>query len=232
MIIIILNSVIVPFLSLSFKMMDVKEEYRSDEDNLINDFFYPCFSTCVEYNRCIEFLSVGMLKTIFTIYDNFGSGAAKLKIVAGHKFRPTDLDLLSIILSKSRNPFEKRNVKNITIQLLRDAFERGQIELKIAIANEELLEESFSDKLGIFHDRDGQAVVYVSTSRESFATRKKGFESVDVYTSWRDETRVKKKIENFERLWANKMEHIDVYDFEHAQQSGFLKYWSDWVLRH
>lgn len=216
---------------MSFQDMQLKEEYRSDEDNIMEDFFYPCFNMCTEYRRCVEFLSIRMLKTIFSIYDNFARGEANLKIVAGYRFKPVDLDTLTLIFSKPNNPL-KRKIKDEAIMPLRRAFERGQIQLKIALVNSELSDDMFTDKVGIFRDRHDNDVVYVSTSKESFnVDQKRSFESIDVYTSWRDRTRVEKKISNFERLWANKLDHVDVYEFEDAYQKGHLKYWSDWVLR-
>lgn len=214
----------------TFTNIGVKEEYRSNEDDIIGDFFMPCFSRCTEYDRCVEYLSINMLTTIFKTYDNFRNGQAKMRLVAGHRFRPRDLDLIIVLLSKSRNPFEKRGIKDDDIKLVRRAFERGQIELKIAMTNSTVTEDSFTDKLGIFRDSHGHVVAYVSTSRSSFGTRDKLFESIDVYTSWGDATRVKKKLSIFEKLWRNKFPHVDVYDFEYVAKRGDLKYWTEWVM--
>ena len=214
----------------TFTGIGLKEEYRSDQDDIIEDFFKPCYNMCVEYDRCVEYFSIDMLKTIFTTYDNFKNGRAKLRIVTGHRFRPKDLDTITILLSKSRNPFDKSKIKDESLRLVRRAFERGQIELKIAMSDNELVEDSFTDKLGIFRDSKGHCVAYVSSSRSSFGTRKKAFESMDVYTSWGDATRVKKKMITFESIWRNRMPHINVYDFEYASNQGHLKYWTEWVM--
>ena len=217
---------------MSFQDAQLQEEYRSDEDDIVQDFFYPCFNMCTEYNRCIEFLSINMLKTIFSVYDNFARGDAKLKIIAGYRFRPIDLDILTLIFSPPDNPLEKRKMKDDMILSLRQAFEREQIQLKIAIINPDLSDDMFTDKLGIFRDKHDNAVVYVGTSKESYnIDQKKSFETLDVYTSWRDRTRVEKKMSYFEKLWKNKVTHIDVYEFEDAYQRGYLKYWLDWAVR-
>ena len=214
----------------SFTKLGIKEEYRSDEDDVINKFFKPCFSTCTEYDRCIEYLSIDMLKTVFTTYDNFRMGRAKLRIVTGHLFKPVDLDMLTILLSKSRNPFEKRNIKDKQLLLVRRAFERGQIELKIAMSSVPQSENTFNEKVGIFRDGHGHVIAYTSTSRSSFGTKKQ-LEAIDVYTSWGDATRVKRKMTLFERLWRNKLPHVDVHEFEYAARGGHLKYWTEWVMR-
>lgn len=214
----------------TFLDIGLKEEYRSDEDDLVKDFFIPCFSKCVEYDRCIEYLSIDMLKTVFDVYDNFRRGAAKMRLIAGHRFRPTDLDLLTVLLSKSRNPFEKRNIKDEKLRLVRRAFERGQIELKIGISNDIKVSDTFSEKLGIYRDKHGHVIAYVSTAKSSFDVKKKAFESIEVFTSWGDATRVKRKMQIFERLWRNRVKYIDMHGFEYAAKNGYLKYWKEWVM--
>ena len=214
----------------SFLDMGIKEEYRSSEDDIIKDFFIPCYSRCVEYDRCIEYVSIDMLKTVFNTYDNFSKGDAKLRILTSYRFRPVDLDVLTILLSKSRNPFEKRGIKDGQLRQVRMAFERGQIELKIAVSSNPTAEETFTDKIGIFRDMHGHAIAYTSTARSSFATKKGLSESIDVYTSWGDATRVEKKMATFEKLWCNKMPYTDVYEFEYAAKNGYLKYWTEWIM--
>ena len=214
----------------SFMSIGLKEEYRSDEVDIQKYFFAPCYSMCAEYDRCVEYLSIDTLTTIFGTYDNFRRGRAKMRIVTGHKFRPVDLDLLVVLLSKSRNPFERRNIRDDKIRLVRRAFERGQIELKIAISNSQMIDGSIPERLGIFRDSRGHAVAYISSAKSSFGMKGGRFESIDGYTSWGDAGRVRRKKMAFENLWRNKMPYTDVYEFEHAAQKGFLKYWTDWVV--
>ena len=214
----------------SLRDIDVKEEYHSYEEDILSNFFMPCFSKCSEYDRCVEFLSIDMLKTVFSTYDNFRNGEAKLRLVTGYKFKSVDLDLIIILLSRSKNPFEKRKIKDDGIKLIRKAYERGQIEIKIAMTDD-TVEDDIAEKFGIFKDTYKNSIAYISTSRSSFVTKRKSFESIDVYTSWRDTTRVQKKVALFEKLWYNKIPHIDVYEFEYAANNGYLKQWTEWVMR-
>ena len=57
----------------------LKEEYRSDRDDIVAEFFFPCLSHCIEYDRCVDFLSIQSLATIAMAFDNFTSGKAKLR---------------------------------------------------------------------------------------------------------------------------------------------------------
>ena len=105
------------------------------------------------------------------------------------------------------------------------------MELKIAIPNSEQVSDSFSERIGIFRDEHDQTVAFTGTSRESFSTQTRDFESVDVFTSWNDKSRVERKMKDFEELWENKTKYVEVYDFMYAEENNLLKYSSDWIMQ-
>jgi hypothetical protein len=73
-------------------------------------------------------------------------------------------------------------------------------------------------------------VAYTGTSNETFNTDNRNFESIDVFTSWDDRTRVDIKINDFENLWNNETKYVEVYDFAYANQNNLLKYDSRWAI--
>ncbi|MCE2506480.1 MAG: DNA repair helicase [Nitrosopumilaceae archaeon] len=180
----------------------------------------------------MDFLSIQTLATISLAFDNFSVGKAKLRMVTGHRFRTEDLNLFTKLFSeKYTKSFEGRLMKDTKIQKLQNIVNKGQIELKIAIPNSEQIADSFSERIGVFRDENDDAVAFTGTSRESFSTQTRDFESVDVFTSWNDKSRVERKMKDFEELWENKTKHLEVYDFMYAEEKSLLKYSSDWVLR-
>ncbi len=212
--------------------IELKEEYRSDTDDIVAEFFFPCLSHCIEYDRCVDFLSIQTLATIAMAFDNFAIGKAKLRMITGHRFRTEDLNLFTKLFSeKYTKSFEGKFIKDSKIQKLQNIVNKGQIELKIAIPNSEQVADSFSERIGVFRDDKDDAVAFTGTSRESFSTQTRDFESVDVFTSWNDKSRVERKMKDFEELWGNKTKHLEVYDFMYAEETNLLKYSSDWILK-
>jgi hypothetical protein len=215
---------------MGLKDINLKEEYRSDVDDIIAEFFFPCLSNCIEYDRCVNYLSIQTLATISMACDNFNSGKAKLRMITGHRFKIEDLNLLTKLFSeKFTKSFEGKFIKNSKIQKLQDIVNNGQIELKIAIPNSEQVTDAFSERIGIFKDDKGEQVAFTGTSKESFSSETRDFESVDVFTSWDDKTRVERKMLDFEKLWKNKTKYVDVCDFTYAEENNLLKYSSKWV---
>jgi len=208
----------------------LKEEYRSDRDDIITEFFFPCLSHCIEYDRCVDFLSIQALATIAMAFDNFFLGKAKLRMITGHIFKTAELGLLTKLFSeKYTKRFDGKFIKDVKIQKIQDIVNNGQIELKIAIPNSEQIANSFSERIGIFLDDQDQRVAFTGTSKESFATQTRDFESVDVFTSWNDKSRVERKVKDFSDLWENKTKYVEVYDFLYAEKNGLLKFSSEWA---
>lgn len=218
---------------MGLKQINLNEEYRSDRNDIVAEFFYPCLSNCIEYDRCVDFLSIQTLATISMAFDNFSTGKAKLRMVTGHRFRTTDLNLFTKLFSeKYIKSFDGRLIKDTKIKSLQNIVDNGQIELKIAIPNSEEVADSFSERIGIFKDEEGEIVAFTGTSRESFSTQTRDFESVDVFTSWNDKSRIERKVKDFDDLWENKTKHLEVYDFMYAEENNLLKYSSEWIMDH
>ena len=218
---------------MGLKQINLNEEYRSDRNDIVAEFFYPCLSNCIEYDRCVDFLSIQTLATISMAFDNFSTGKAKLRMVTGHRFKTTDLNLFTKLFSeKYIKSFDGRLIKDTKIKSLQNIVDNGQIELKIAIPNSEEVADSFSERIGIFKDEEGGIVAFTGTSRESFSTQTRDFESVDVFTSWNDKSRIERKVKDFDDLWENKTKHLEVYDFMYAEENNLLKYSSEWIMDH
>ena len=216
---------------MSLRGIKLKEEYRSDRDDIVAEFFFPCLSNCIEYCRCVDLLSIQTLATISMAFENFAQGKAKLRMVTGHRFRTSDLNIFTKLFSgEFTKSFKGQLIKDAKIQQLQSIVDNGQMELKIAIPNSEQIADSFSERIGIFRDDENQAVAFTGTSKESFSTQTRDFESVDVFTSWNDKSRVERKMKDFEELWKNNTKYVQVYDFTEAEKDSLLKYSSDWIL--
>jgi hypothetical protein len=213
-------------------LRDIKfeEEYRSDRNDVVSEFFFPCLSNCIEYDRCVDFLSIRSLASLSMGFDNFISGKAKLRMITGNRFKISDLSILIKLFSeKYTKRFDVKLIRDNKIKKLQDFINNGQIELKIAITNSEDITNLFSERIGIFKDENDDAVAFTGTS-SSLSTNTRDFESVDVFTSWNDKSRVERKIKDFDDLWKNKTKYVQVYDFMEAEKNNLLKYSSEWIF--
>ena len=208
----------------------IKEEYRSDRDNLIEEFFLPCLDNCIQYDRAVEYATTKSLSAYYFGLKGFLENSVQLRIVTGHRFRTSDLNLLARLYA-SKNGKHSFNLHNKEKKsILSQMIETNKLKIKIAIPTSDEVYGYFSEKIGIFHDENDDAVAFTGTSNETFDPQNRNFESIDVFTSWNDKSRVDIKINDFENLWQNKTRNISVYDIEEALKQNLLNYSAEWAL--
>ena len=217
---------------MGLRELSLKEEYRSDRDNLIEEFFIPCLDNCIEYDRAVEFVTLRSLTGYYFGLKSFLENNVQIRFVIGHRFRTSDLNILSKLYGKKSRllPLKLTPTKEKKISVLSHMIETNKMKIKIAIPNSEEVFGSFSEKTGIFHDENDDMVAFTGTSNETFDPRNRNFESIDVFTSWNDKSRVDIKTNDFENLWQNKTKNISVYDFEDAVKKNLLIYSAEWIL--
>ncbi|MBB46590.1 MAG: DNA repair helicase [Thaumarchaeota archaeon] len=220
--------------------LQLKQEYRSDRDNVVTEFFIPCLSNSIQYDRTIEFISVKSLSTLTFGLENIQDHHAKIRLVTGHRFSTTDLNSIIKLFDKpNHRKFNgKINLDNKIGNMIRDnkimqlkkIIEEFKVEIKVAIPNSEYVDGVFEERMGIFRDTNDDIVAFSGTSNVTFDAENRNFESVDVFTSWDDKTRVENKINNFENLWTNRTNYVEIYDLVYAERKNLLKYTTEWAV--
>ena len=212
--------------------LSLKEGYRSDRDNLIEEFFIPCLDNCIEYDRAVEYATLKSLTGYYFGLKSFLENNVQLRFVTGHRLRTSDLNILSKLYSKRNGKLSLNQspAKEKKISIVKNMIDTNKLKMKIAIPNSEDVYGTFSEKIGIFHDENDDIVAFTGTSNETFDPQNRNFESIDVFTSWNDKSRVDIKTTDFENLWQNKTKNITVYDFDYAIDHNLLSYSAEWVL--
>ena len=217
---------------MGLRELSLKEEYRSDRENLIEEFFIPCLDNCIEYDRAIEYATLKSLTGYYFGLKSFLENKVQIRIVTGHRFRTSDLNIFSKLYGKKSGILSGNltDTKEKKFSVLNKMIETNKLKMKIAIPNSEEVYGSFGEKIGIFHDENDDMVAFTGTSNETFDPRNRNFESIDVFTSWNDKSRVDIKRNDFENLWQNRTKNITVYSFRDAVEFNLLSYSAEWIL--
>ena len=225
---------------LTLRDLPLKQEYRSDRDDVVSEFFIPCLTNSIQYDRTIEFISVKSLSTLTFGLEDIQDHHAKIRLVSGHRFSTSDLN--SIVKLFDQHNTSRLNgrinldnkignfIQDAKIRQLKKIIEDFKLEVKVAIPNSEYVDGVFEERMGIFRDTNDDVVAFSGTSNVTFDAENRNFESVDVFTSWDDKTRVDNKIKNFEDLWANRTKYVEIYDLVYAEKKNLLKYTTEWAV--
>ena len=224
---------------LALRDLPLKQEYRSDKDDVVSEFFIPCLTNSIQYDRTIEFISVKSLSTLTFGLEDIQDHHAKIRLVSGHRFSTSDLNSIVRLFDHHTSRLNGRiNLDNKIGSLIQDSkirqlkkiIEDFKLEVKVAIPNSEYVDGVFEERMGIFRDTNDDVVAFSGTSNITFDAENRNFESVDVFTSWDDKTRVDNKIKNFEDLWANRTNYVEIYDLLYAERKNLLKYTTEWAV--
>ena len=220
--------------------MSLKQEYRSDRDDVVSEFFIPCLTNSIQYDRTIEFISVKSLSTLTFGLENIQDHHAKIRLVSGHRFTTSDLNAIIKLFEQhnigrlnGRLYLDKKIgnlIQDSKIRQLKKVIDDFKLEVKVAIPNSEYVDGVFEERMGIFRDTNDDVVAFSGTSNVTFDAENRNFESVDVFTSWDDKSRVDTKIKNFENLWTDKTNYVEVFDLVYADKKNLLKYTTEWAV--
>ena len=225
---------------MTLRDLSLKREYRSDRDDVVSVFFIPCLANSIQYDRTIEFISVKSLSTLTFGLENIQDHHAKIRLLSAHRLSTSDLNSIVKLFDQHKTSrFNGRiNLDNKVGSIIRDnkitklkkIIDDFKVEVKVAIPNSEYVDGVFEERMGIFRDSNDDVVAFSGTSNVTFDAENRNFESVDVFTSWDDKSRVENKIDNFEKLWTNKTNYVEIYDLVYAESKNLLKYTSEWAV--
>jgi hypothetical protein len=211
--------------------LSLKQEYRSDVDDVVSEFFIPCLTNSIQYDRTVEFISIKSLSTLTFGLGNIQDHHAKIRLVSGHRFSTTDLNIIKKLFDQRTNHrFNGNLIRDHKITELQKIINDFKVEIKIAIPNSEYVDGIFEERMGIFRDTNDDIVAFSGTSNATFDAENRNFESIDVFTSWDDKSRVETKINNFEKLWSNETGYVQVYDLIFAERKNLLKFTTEWAI--
>ena len=128
--------------------VDLRAEYNTEEDDIINDLYGPCLRASKRYDRAVGYFRANIYKELGENLLNFIVAGGKVRIVCspdlpeqdeeaaregyclrGHRSQQElDFSLTELIEEMSKNPKELDCLKMLSLLI-----ERGSLDLHIAI---------------------------------------------------------------------------------------------------
>lgn len=215
--------------------LSLQPQYRSDRHNLLQNFYIPCLSQAVTYDRAVGYFSSQVLTRAAQGLSAFVDQRGKMRLVASPDLSPQDVAAIErglqareaivevVVLRELKLAFE--TVAQDHLACLAWLLEQGILEIKLVVHRDLRQHGIYHEKLGIFRDALGNVVAFSGSANESQSGLQQNFECIDVFRSWepRDRHRVAQKAENFTELWANRTPQLEVLEFPEAARRSLLK---------
>ncbi len=221
-------------MSLDTILESLKQEYRSDADNIHRDFYVPCLTNSLKYDRAVGYFTSDSLALI-------ARGLVAFVRTPGSLMRLVASPVLNIEDEKAIYQKPEDEQLKFTTRLLIESVDKaisnashqhqaflswmvfsGKLQIKLAYRPNH--RGIFHEKIGIFTDSNNKHVVFTGSMNETGAGMSSNFESFDVFTESLDLPRIRSKIAHFENLWTKKQPNLTVIDFTEASKALLERY--------
>ncbi|KKL36631.1 hypothetical protein WR30_00110 [Burkholderia contaminans FFH2055] len=217
------------------KLLKFKGVYRSEGDNLLEDFYVPALSQSVRYDRAVGFFSSAMLSYAAEGISKLLENGGRMRLIFGGEISEDDLNAMTTGY-EMRSSIQKLGLEFVsTIEQTADRLAHyrltalswmvanGWLDIKLALKRRGM----YHEKIGIFTDANGDQVVFQGSANETaYALLPDfNFESINVFPSWRVELsdHFVPYIDGFERLWNNTTRDTIVVDFPEAAKAKLIE---------
>lgn len=214
--------------------VNLKKEYRSPRDNIVNDFYIPLLKEANLYKRSVGFFSSSSLMEISYGIANLVNNNGKILLIASPNLSDEDIEAINKGYEIRENIIERALLQYITepqnyfeeerLNLLATLIAEEKLDIKIAFSYKNERLGLYHEKLGLMYDKDNNIVAFSGSMNETENAFINNYEIVDVFTSWNDNERVIIKEKAFDKLWNNEDASAIIYDFPKIAKEKLLSY--------
>lgn len=217
------------------RSLALKGVYKSDQDDILRQFYFPALATAKRYDRAVGYFSASSLSEASQALTVFIKGDGRIRLVVGAFTAQGDVDAVreGLRLKEVSDRIGAEMVEAVTgvdDELFQHRFKalawliaQGRLEIRVALRPNGI----YHDKVGIITDDAGDAVVFSGSANESAAALlpTQNYESINVFPTWRPELADwhEPHRESFERLWENRSRGTIVIDLPSALRNNLLE---------
>jgi superfamily II DNA or RNA helicase len=216
------------------RRLKLKGVYKSDQDNILQDFYFPALSVARSYDRAVGFFSASTLSHAAQALSVFIKANGHIRLILGAFADPEDIEavkrghMLREISDRIGRQFLEQ-LGDVEDELFGQRFKalawlvaHNRLNIKVALRPKGM----YHDKIGIITDADGDAVVFAGSANESASALLPiyNYESIDVFPTWKNELTdyFEPHQASFERLWSNTSRGTAVIDVPTAMREKLL----------
>jgi DNA phosphorothioation system restriction enzyme len=219
---------------LNLKDLDLRNQYRSDRHNLLEDFYIPCLERSQTYDRAVGFFSSTSLAAAAKGVSALIRCGGKMRLIASPHLSQEDANAIAQGLRQREEAVaavllheleQLDQLASDRLGYLAWLLSKELLEIKLAVHQDPYQRGIYHEKLGILRDLNDNVVVFTGSANESASGLIDNFECLDVFRSWRsgDDERIAEKIENFRRLWQNQTPTLEILEFPEAARRSLLR---------
>lgn len=209
---------------INLQNIEIRPEYRSLRDNVINDFYIPALEQSNTYRRAVGFFSSTALVELSAGIEGLIANDGKIQLISSPRLSIEDIAAINNGLKRRNEIIEAALLRELRepenefeayrLNLLSNLIATGVLEIKIAFLETNNEIGMFHEKMGLLYDANENIIAFSGSMNESANAFTRNYESIDVYKSWTPEIeRVLAKQAAFNAMWNDYEPNLHVAEF-------------------
>ena len=211
--------------------LPLQEEYRSDRDDLAREFYVPCLTRSVRYDRAVGYFTSAALVLVTRGLVPFLRNGGRMRLIASPRLAPEDIEAIETGYARREVVTERslsealNGLPQAQLELLAWMVAHDQLDVRVALPKDMNTGGLFHEKLGLFYDASDEFVAFTGSANETRNGLSINFEQVDTFPSWEAgvKSRALRKQKHFEALWEDRTPFLDVVKFPDAVRAKLLE---------
>lgn len=213
---------------------EVKLQYRSTEEDVVQDFYVPVLSESVQYDRSVGYFSSNILVSYIEGLEKFIQNGGRMRLLISPFVSLDD----GQALIDSLNPEESvsgqladlfssyrlnGNKSNIAAQILIQLIREKYLEIRVVVPNNQA--GLFHEKVALFYDEIGDVIATVGSNNETKSAVQFNLESFSTFRSWLNgqDVYIDNFQSNFSDTWDSNMKSFHTVSIEEAVSKEILQ---------
>lgn len=213
-------------------------KYTPDNGDLVQLLYNPVLSCGIRYDRLTGFFAASALALAARGVERLIANGGRMRMIVGCTLEAPEIEAIAKgeairtkveqhLLAHPLMPQDGAAVQ--ALELLAWMVGQGLLDIRVAVPCDAQrrpmpAEGLFHEKAGIIEDKAGDRLAFNGSLNETAAGWTRNWESLNVFTSWRDQDRVNEEDENFARIWANQAKHVITLDVPAAVRDDLLRF--------
>ena len=212
--------------------------YTPDDGSLAKCFYVPALRHAVRYDRLTGYFSARALTLAARGIEGLLGNNGVMRMIVGCTLAQEEIEAIrkgdrlreAVEQRLASAPLAPDPHEANALELLAWMVACGHLEVKVAVpcsaAGRRPIPDGaiFHEKTGIVEDRAGDRVAWTGSLNETCRGWESNWESIHVFTSWRDKERVAGLEADFDKLWSDQARRAIVLTLPDAVRQDLLRF--------
>ena len=218
---------------MNFKDLLIKKSYiNQGTDNFVDCLLNPALKLAKTYRRSVGFFSSSVFKLIINALPSFIRNGGRVNLIVSPSLSEDDIAAIQLGYERKEDLINRRFFEDFnseikcfddaSLEVLSELVARDILDIKVASVKNDV--GIYHDKLGILIDKDDNKIVFYGSPNSSVNAYQNNYEKVRVVRSWvaGEGDSVDDEVTEFDKLWDNQNEFLDVYNFMDSIKKSIL----------